>query len=124
MLVINGFFSTKETYSLIVMSYRLSDNINIETPNLEEAVKFYTEVVGLRISEMGNDWARFDTGKINFYISRGETLGPITEFHVEDIEKSKEALIEQGCSVVKWEGKGEPCYIRDPFGFVFNLWEV
>ena len=119
-----GSFSTYETYYLIDMSYRLSDNINIETPNLEEAVQFYTEVLGLRIAEMGNDWARFDTGKINFYISRGRSLGPITEYCVEDLEKAKEDLMDHGCTVVKWEGKGQPCYIKDPFGFVFNLWEV
>jgi len=35
------------------MSYRLSKNINLETPNLEEAVQFYHEVLGLRIAEMG-----------------------------------------------------------------------
>jgi len=106
------------------MSYRISDNINIETPNLEEAVEFYSEVLGLRIAEMGNDWARFDTGKVNFYISRGRTLGPITEYHVEDLEKAKSDLMVKGCTVVKWGGKGKPCYIKDPFGFVFNLWEV
>ncbi len=106
------------------MSYRLSGNINIETPNLEEAIQFYSEVLGLRIAEMGNNWARFDTGKLNLYISCGPTLGPITEFHVEDLDKAKNRLIEKGCTVVKWEGKGKPCYIRDPFGFVFNLWEV
>jgi hypothetical protein len=51
-----GSSSTFEIYCLIDMSYRLSDNINIETPNLEEVVQFYSEVLGLRISEMGNDW--------------------------------------------------------------------
>ncbi len=117
-------FSTGEIYYLIIMSFRLGDNINFETPNLEEAVQFYTEVLGLRIIEMGNDWARFNTGKFNLYISRGRSLGPIMEFLVEDLEKAKENLLEIGCTVERWEGKGKPCYIRDPFGFVFNLWEV
>ena len=119
-----GSFSRCETYYLIDMSYRFSDNINIETPNLEEAVQFYSEVLGLRLVEMGNDWAKFDTGKCNFYISRGRSLGPITEYHVEDLEKAKEELLDHGCTVVRWEGKGKPNYVRDPFGFVFNLWEV
>jgi len=22
-----------------------------------------------------------------------------------------------------WEGKGKDCYMRDPFGLTFNLWE-
>lgn len=119
-----GSFRRTENYYLIDMSYRISDNINIETPNLEEAVQFYSEVLGLRLVEMGKDWARFDAGKINFYISRGRTLGPITEYMVEDLEKAKSDLMEQGCTIIRWEGKGKPCYVRDPFGFVFNLWEV
>jgi len=106
------------------MSYKVSENINIETPNLEEAVKFYSEVLGLRMVEMGNDWARFDAGKINLYISRGRTLGPIMEFLIEDLEKAKDHLLETGCTIERWEGKNKPCYIRDPFGFVFNLCEV
>jgi len=106
------------------MSYRLSGNVNIETPNLDEAVRFYSEVLGLRIAEMGKDWARFDMGKISFFISEGRTLGPVMEYLVEDLEKAKEELLLQGCTVERWEGKGNPCYIRDPFGFVFNLWEV
>ena len=119
-----GSFNRCENYYLIDMSYRISENINIETPNLEEAVRFYSEVIGLRLAEMGNDWARFDTGKVNFFISRGRTLGPVTEFLVEDLEKARVDLLEAGCTVIRWEGKGKPCYVRDPFGFVFNLWEV
>ncbi len=106
------------------MSYRLSNNINLETPNLEEAVQFYHEVLGLNIAEMGNDWARFDTGGIKLYITRGRSLGPITEFIVEDLNKAKNDLMERGCTVVDWEGKGKNCYMKDPFGFVFNLWEA
>ena len=83
------------------MSYRISDNINIETPNLEEAVRFYSEVMGLRLAEMGNDWARFDTGKMNFFISRGRTLGPVTEYLVEDIDKARVELLEAGCTVIR-----------------------
>ena len=106
------------------MSYRLSKNINFETPNLEEAVQFYHEVLGLPIKEMGKDWARFDAGGINMFITRGRSLGPITEFVVEDLKKAKNDLLEKGCTVVTWEGKGKPCYMKDPFGFVFNLWEA
>jgi catechol 2,3-dioxygenase-like lactoylglutathione lyase family enzyme len=106
------------------MSYRMSKNINLKTPNLEEAVQFYREVLGLRIAEMGKDWARFDTGDITLFITEGRTLGPVTEFIVADLHKARKELLEKGCTVVTWEGKGKPCYMRDPFGFVFNLWEA
>ena len=87
-------------------------------------MQFYHEVLGLRIAEMGKDWARFDTGAVNLFITEGKSLGPITEFKVADLDKARNELMEKGCMVVTWEGKGNPCYMRDPFGFVFNLWEV
>ncbi len=40
-----------------------------------------------------------------------------------DLEAARDQLVAKGCEVVSWEGKGEDCYIRDPFGFMFNLWE-
>ncbi|MBI2845393.1 MAG: hypothetical protein HYX86_02480 [Chloroflexi bacterium] len=49
--------------------------------------------------------------------------GPVFEFIVADLEEAKGELLAAGCQVVRWEGKGRPCYMRDPFGFTFNLYE-
>ena len=32
-------------------------------------------------------------------------------------------LLEAGCQLIRWEGKGGCCYMQDPFGFMFNLFE-
>ena len=64
------------------------------------------------------------SAKVNLFITEGKSLGPITEFIVADLDKARNELMEKGCMVVTWEGNGKPCYMRDPFGFVFNLWEV
>jgi hypothetical protein len=45
------------------------------------------------------------------------------EFLVEDLEAARDHLIGNGCKIIKWEGKGKDCYLQDPFGVVFNLWE-
>ena len=45
------------------------------------------------------------------------------EFNVDDLDEAKEYLLANDCTVVKWEGKGKDCYMRDPYGLVFNLWE-
>ena len=50
-------------------------------------------------------------------------MGPIMEFLVPDAEAAKEELLKAGCKIVQWEGKGRNCYMRDPFGFVLNLYE-
>jgi catechol 2,3-dioxygenase-like lactoylglutathione lyase family enzyme len=86
------------------MRYRLSKNINLETPNLEEAVQFYHEVLGLRIAEMGKDWARFDTGDVNLFITEGKRLGPITEF--SDVGGEGKPLLHEGPIRVRVQSLG------------------
>ena len=43
------------------------------------------------------------------------------EFCVDDLDASRDRLGSKGCRVIKWEGKD--CYLKDPFGMIFNLWE-
>ncbi len=45
------------------------------------------------------------------------------EFCVDDLDVARDSLISKGCRVIKWEGKGKDCYLKDPFGMIFNLWE-
>lgn len=45
------------------------------------------------------------------------------ELFVDDLEKAKEHLLSNGCTILKWEGKGKDCYIEDPYGLRFNIWE-
>jgi len=45
------------------------------------------------------------------------------EYFVDDVEAARQYLESNGCKVIKWEGKGKDCYMRDPYGLTFNLWE-
>jgi len=47
----------------------------------------------------------------------------VLEYLVNNLEAAKEYLLKNGCETVKWEGKGRDCYMKDPFGTIFNLWE-
>ena len=51
--------------------------------------------------------------------------GIILELFVDNLEKAKQCLIDNGCEIIKWKGKGKgkDCFIIDPFGIVFNIWE-
>ena len=40
-----------------------------------------------------------------------------------DIRRGKATFSRKSCEIVRWEGKGMNCYVRDPFGMVFNVWE-
>ena len=52
-----------------------------------------------------------------------EVSGPVLELFVDDLEEAREYLVRHGCEVVRWRGKGQDCYVRDPFGVVYNVWE-
>jgi hypothetical protein len=42
---------------------------------------------------------------------------------VPDLEEAKQELLATGCTVMRWDGLGKSCYMRDPFGFTFNVFE-
>jgi beta-lactam-binding protein with PASTA domain len=59
--------------------------------------------------------------RINLVIERGPELGPVLEVTVENVEEAKVRLQHQGCEVVKEEPELPRCYVRDPFGLIYNL---
>jgi hypothetical protein len=42
---------------------------------------------------------------------------------VEDLEAARQELVANGCKVLRWREKGQDCYIQDPFGVIYNIWE-
>lgn len=105
------------------MPFKFSRCICLQTPDAEKAMRFYHEVMGLP-SVLRTDNQRELTASHNrLFFDNGEPRGPILEFMVPDLDKAKEELLAAGCKVMRWEGKGGCCYIQDPFGFWFNLWE-
>jgi len=106
------------------MRYKFSGNVNFPTERWREATEFYRSVLGLEEGDGTSTYSHLKSENFHIYFdSDTSTPGPIFEFYVPDLEKAKDELLANGCSVVRWEGLGKPCYIRDPFGFVFNLWE-
>jgi len=107
------------------MNYRMSKNIGFQVNDLEKAKHFYENVLGLKEPEKSDvEELEFQTNHNSIFLMQGnENLGPIMEFVVEDLEEAKRHLVENGCEIVRWKGKGRDCYVRDPFGMVFNVWE-
>jgi hypothetical protein len=69
--------------------------------------------------------ADLDASPLNMFIIEGhEFAGPVMELFVDDLEKARHVLVQNGCKVIRWRGVGQDCYIEDPFGVVFNIWQV
>lgn len=106
------------------MQYKPSRCICIETPRQDEALEFYQNVLGLHVVQQDGTAVELDSEPMRLFVDKSEQPQVVLEFMVPDAEAAREELVAAGCTVVKWEGKGKCCYVRDPFGLVFNLWEV
>ena len=106
------------------MPYTFSRCICIETPDQREAVQFYTEVLGLPVRADNDKSVEFDASSIRLFVDRQDRSLVIFEFLVPDVEAAREELLAKGCTVVRWEGAGRCCYMKDPFGLVFNLYQM
>ena len=101
--------------------YRSSRDVIIRTRNWDAATKFYGSVVGLPLSHESESLKGFETGSICLYVEKGKKHGPVFELLVPDIQAAKRRLMAAGCVVVEEDASLPRCYIRDPFGLVFNL---
>ncbi|OGC91898.1 MAG: hypothetical protein A2142_01570 [candidate division Zixibacteria bacterium RBG_16_48_11] len=105
------------------MPFKFSRCLCLQRPQRDKIVEFYQKVMGLELAKQEYDNIELKADPFRIFFDQGAVMGPIMEFYVPDLEKAKTELLAAGCQVLRWEGKGGCCYMKDPFGFVFNLWE-
>jgi len=93
--------------------------IQAEDPN--SAASFYVQQLGFKITDETTHMISLDGEHINLFIERGPALGPILEVTVESVEEAKRRLVKNGCEIVKDEPDFPRCYVKDPFGLIYNL---
>ena len=105
------------------MANTFGTDILIQAPDPEKAAAFYVDQLGFETTEETPEMISLHGPHINLFIERGPALGPVLEVAVDSVEAAKLRLVKQGCQVVKDEPDFPRCYIRDPFGLIFNLAE-
>ncbi len=98
-----------------------SRDVIIRSDAWEQAKSFYGTVLGLPMVYLTDGLAGFDTGSFRLYVEQGKPHGPVFEFLVDDVALAKESLIKAGCELIEEDTAVPRCYLRDPFGMVFNL---
>jgi predicted enzyme related to lactoylglutathione lyase len=102
------------------MANSFGTDILIQAPDPNKAASFYVEQLGFEIT--GETPMLSLHGKnINLFIERGPALGPVLEVTVNSVEEAKARLVKNGCEIVKDEPHFPRCYIKDPFGLIYNL---
>ena len=100
-----------------------SRDVLIQSDALNDAVSFYETVLGLRVTHQTETLVGLETGSFCLYVEKGPAYGPVFEFYVSDLGIAKERLIAAGCRIEDEDPSVPRCYVRDPFGLIFNVAE-
>ena len=103
------------------MANRFGTDILIQARDPRTAARFYVEHLGFEISDDNPKMIGLHGENINLFIEPGPPLGPVLEVTVDSVEKAKARLLKNGCEIVKDEPEFPRCYIKDPYGLIYNL---
>jgi catechol 2,3-dioxygenase-like lactoylglutathione lyase family enzyme len=103
------------------MSNTFGTDILIQAPDPKKAALFYLKHLGFEITDEKPNMVSLHGEHINFFIERGPALGPVFEVTVENVEEAKLRLAKNGFEIVKDEPDFPRCYVKDPFGLIYNL---
>ena len=102
--------------------FRSTRDVIVRTKDIGEATRFYETVLGLPVSHRGDRLIGFEAGSFQLFVEQGpEAHGPVFEFRVPDVAAAKAQLVAAGCTVIEEDPRVPRCYLRDPYGLVFNL---
>ena len=103
------------------MANTFGTDILIQSPDPKAAAKFYVEQLGFTINDTDPGMIGLRGKNINLYIEPGPKLGPVLEVTVHDVNEARQRLVKAGCEVLKDEPEYPRCYVRDPYGLIYNL---
>lgn len=103
------------------MANSFGADILIQAQDPKKAALFYVNHLGFKVTDEKPDLTSLHGEHINLFIERGSPLGPVLEVTVDSVEEAKLRLVKNGCQIIKDEPDFPRCYIRDPFGLIYNL---
>jgi catechol 2,3-dioxygenase-like lactoylglutathione lyase family enzyme len=98
-----------------------SRDVIVRTQNWDAAVHFYEKTLGFSVIHRSETIVGFDTGAFILYVEAGESHGPVFDFLTPDVQGAKKRLVDAGCTLIEEDASVPRCYLKDPFGIVFNL---
>jgi predicted enzyme related to lactoylglutathione lyase len=102
-------------------AFKSSRDVIIQTDNWAGAIEFYETTLGFAVTHRSGDLVEFETGAFRLYVEKGDRPGPVFDFLVPDLQAATTRLLAAGCTIVEKDPSIPRCYIRDPFGMVFNI---
>ncbi|HLZ49974.1 MAG TPA: VOC family protein [Candidatus Acidoferrum sp.] len=103
------------------MANGFGTDILIQAPDPKKAALFYVIHLGFEITDNNPKMIGLHGKHINLFIEPGPSLGPVLEVTVDNVVDARQRLVKEGCEVVKDEPDFPRCYVKDPFGLIYNL---
>ena len=103
------------------MANRFGTDILIQAPDPEKAAVFYVQHLGFEITDDNPKMIGLHGKHINLFIEPGPPLGPVLEVTVDNVAEATRRLVGNGCEIVKDEPDFPRCYVKDPYGLIYNL---
>jgi len=103
------------------MANSFGKDILIQAPDPKKAAAYYVDHLGFEITGEEPQMISLHGRNINLFIERGPSLGPVLEVSVDSVEAARIRLSKFGCEVVKNEPDFPRCYVKDPYGLIYNL---
>lgn len=107
------------------VTFRANNEVALHVSEPQAAEEFYVGVLGCQVTDRNPGFTSLTNGELRLYLIRdpgGTHNAAVPSFDVEDRAKAIDVLQAAGCSLVPI-GPHAPgdCYIRDPFGIVFDV---
>lgn len=100
---------------------RSSRDVLLQAEDIDLAARFYETELGLTVFLREDRLIGLEAGAFRLFLDKGPSYGPVFEFFVDDLAAAKTRLTAAGCRIEQ-EDPGVPrCYVRDPYGLVFNI---
>ncbi len=103
------------------MANSFGKDILIQAGDPDKAASFYINHLGFEITGATPQLVSLHGKHINLFIEPGPSLGPVLEVTVDNVETAKLHLVSNGCEIIKDEPGFPRCYVKDPFGLIYNL---
>ena len=104
------------------MANTFGTDILIQAEDPMKAAEFYVNELGFEITEKTANMISLHGKHINLFIEKGPSLGGgVLEVSVKSVKEAKANLTKKGCKIVKDEPDFPRCYVKDPFGLIYNL---
>ena len=103
------------------MANGFGGDILIQARDPKTTASFYVRNLGFEITDDNPNMIGIHGKNINLFIERGPALGPVLEVKVTDVAEARARLVANGCEVVKDEPSFPRCYVKDPFGLIYNI---